>query len=1070
MANLSNINGKFVVEQTTGYVGIGITDPSQLLHLQSTADTILKIDNITSGTGKSYLLQSTTAGSFVIRDEDASSNRLLINTSGNATFAGKIITTSTGSSTIAAIQLAGNAGLGIAAPATDQLNFITADLTALILDSSQNATFAGNISVTGTSFLDGDVTIGDTNSAFIGMARAGANYIAATNASGELIFRTAGSTPALTLDTNQNATFASAVWIPDYIYHVGDANTKFGFGGNDSFQVNTSGAVAFSIDTGGDATFAATVTAPTFSGDLNGTINTVTTATTKGNSTNDTTVATTAFVQNVIGTIPAGLVFQGTWNASTNSPTLTSGSGTTGNFYIVSTAGTTNLDGITDWQVGDWAVFIEQGASDQWEKIDNSSVLSGSGTGGSFAGWSGSGTSVTLGNAPVTFSSNDSTFAGQITASKNQNATSSFTFQNTDTTGTSVRTHLNATAGNRSIRLEAIHSDYSYVVSNNARMYFQTNGGSNNTLFLDGNNATFAATANANIVIARDNMYVDGGQFYIGADNGSTNDTFRQAVVSGAFKIESRESGTWTPRLTIDNSGNSTFAGEISAGDDINTPTKIVIGESASPELRLKKTNAGNAKLSFYNNDGSSSTQQSYLSLDATENIVLYGASGVGQYFYAGGVINETKIGANSTFSGDVQAPGIYVGATNTSFDFYNQGTSYFNGAVTVDAAFTQSGGDASTFSGEVTATGRLTVNTGGGIAAYFNGNGSNYTQGAITLQSSNESTPEARGQGVFMYNQGTDTTWYTGTTYGNADRFIIGRATNASLNTEAARINNSFVTVLNSGNVGIGSTSPTARLDILTNSATGDNNIDRHVRFRADNGEQRFNFFVGRSGNSANLSIYNSSEVIGAFISSDNDSYFNGGNVGIGDTSPTSISANTNSLSVNSSRTDLSGGLISKANGTVKHQQYWDSSGYSFNLSASSGIFKWNFGSSTKMALSTSGSVTVTGDLVAYGSPSDKRLKENIKPIESALDKVMKLEGVTFDWIQKEDQILNIKEDIGFIAQDVQKVVPDLVRENEDGMLSMRHQGIAPILLEAIKELKAEIEELKKHSCDCKK
>jgi len=90
MANLSNINGKFVVEQTTGYVGIGITDPSQLLHLQSTADTILKIDNITSGTGKSYLLQSTTAGSFVIRDEDASSNRLLIDTSGNATFVGDV--------------------------------------------------------------------------------------------------------------------------------------------------------------------------------------------------------------------------------------------------------------------------------------------------------------------------------------------------------------------------------------------------------------------------------------------------------------------------------------------------------------------------------------------------------------------------------------------------------------------------------------------------------------------------------------------------------------------------------------------------------------------------------------------------------------------------------------------------------------------------------------------------------------------------------------------------------------------------------------------------------------------
>ena len=66
-------------------------------------------------------------------------------------------------------------------------------------------------------------------------------------------------------------------------------------------------------------------------------------------------------------------------------------------------------------------------------------------------------------------------------------------------------------------------------------------------------------------------------------------------------------------------------------------------------------------------------------------------------------------------------------------------------------------------------------------------------------------------------------------------------------------------------------------------------------------------------------------------------------GNVGIGDASPTSISANTFSLSVNSSRNDLSGAFISKANGTVKHQQYWDSSGYSFNLSA--GNFQFNGG-----------------------------------------------------------------------------------------------------------------------------
>jgi len=113
------------------------------------------------------------------------------------------------------------------------------------------------------------------------------------------------------------------------------------------------------------------------------------------------------------------------------------------------------------------------------------------------------------------------------------------------------------------------------------------------------------------------------------------------------------------------------------------------------------------------------------------------------------------------------------------------------------------------------------------------------------------------------------------------------------------------------------------------------------------------------------------------------------------------------------------------------------------------------------KMQLSPSGTLTVIEDIIAYGSPSDKKLKENIKPIESALDKVKKLQGVTFDW-KESDSMLDIKEDIGFIAQDVQKVIPELVRENSNGLLSMRHQGIAPILLEAIKEQQKQIDDLK--------
>lgn len=66
------------------------------------------------------------------------------------------------------------------------------------------------------------------------------------------------------------------------------------------------------------------------------------------------------------------LSYQGVWNASTNSPSLASGVGTKGYYYIVSVSGATNLDGITDWVVGDWAVY--NGST--WNKIDNTDAIS----------------------------------------------------------------------------------------------------------------------------------------------------------------------------------------------------------------------------------------------------------------------------------------------------------------------------------------------------------------------------------------------------------------------------------------------------------------------------------------------------------------------------------------------------------------------------------------------------------------------------------------------------------------------------------------------------------------------
>ena len=108
-----------------------------------------------------------------------------------------------------------------------------------------------------------------------------------------------------------------------------------------------------------------------------------------------------------------------------------------------------------------------------------------------------------------------------------------------------------------------------------------------------------------------------------------------------------------------------------------------------------------------------------------------------------------------------------------------------------------------------------------------------------------------------------------------------------------------------------------------------------------------------------------------------------------------------------------------------------------------------------SRMTLSHTGTLTCTGDVVAY---SDARVKKNIEPITNALSKVEQLNGVTFERTDIEEE----KRHAGLIAQDVEKVLPEVINEAEDGIKSVAYGNITGLLVEAIKELKAEIQELK--------
>jgi hypothetical protein len=109
-------------------------------------------------------------------------------------------------------------------------------------------------------------------------------------------------------------------------------------------------------------------------------------------------------------------------------------------------------------------------------------------------------------------------------------------------------------------------------------------------------------------------------------------------------------------------------------------------------------------------------------------------------------------------------------------------------------------------------------------------------------------------------------------------------------------------------------------------------------------------------------------------------------------------------------------------------------------------------------------GRIDASNDVVAF-STSDKHLKENIQPIPNALDKLDKIGGYTFDWKTEED-LLSLHgyegSDIGVIAQEIEEILPEIVITRDNGYKAVKYEKIVPFLIQCIKELKDEIDNLK--------
>ena len=276
---------------------------------------------------------------------------------------------------------------------------------------------------------------------------------------------------------------------------------------------------------------------------------------------------------------------------------------------------------------------------------------------------------------------------------------------------------------------------------------------------------------------------------------------------------------------------------------------------------------------------------------------------------------------------------------------------------------------------------------------------------------------------------------------------------------TSDATIADAKMTITRDGNVGIGTDTPGTKLhissgatdEVLRLEGTGSPYLSVY-----DSGTRQF--FFQSSGNTVNFYAENDNTI--AFFTSgtravDIDS---SQRVGIGTTSPTS------KLHVKNA-SDIS--MDTSANGQVRVE----GNGYALGIALNgSGSFIYNNSSSRFLSLGTNeteqarlttgGAWHVVNDVVAFSStPSDKKLKTNVKDIDYGLDTIMKLKPKQYDW-KKDD-----RHDIGFIAQEVEEVIPEIVKDNEwfdDKIKTLDYEKLTAVLIKAVQELKQEIEELK--------
>jgi hypothetical protein len=285
-------------------------------------------------------------------------------------------------------------------------------------------------------------------------------------------------------------------------------------------------------------------------------------------------------------------------------------------------------------------------------------------------------------------------------------------------------------------------------------------------------------------------------------------------------------------------------------------------------------------------------------------------------------------------------------------------------------------------------------------------------------------------------------------------------------------------MTINNSGNIGIGTSNPTFKLNVEAGSTSISSGVNG---LPATTGATQSALVLRLRGADNAVMDFGANSANGTWIqSADRNSLQsnyplmlnpNGGNVGIGKTVPAynldvagSVGCGTLTVSdvIRTTNTSFNKKLVLYDDNAAENVET-ATAFYGFGINASTlryqstGLHKWYSTTTNTMTLDGTGNLTCTANITAY---SDARLKDDIRPIADSLSKIDRIGGYTYTRNDIQGGDSNVRY-AGVLAHEVREVLPEVVHENSDGYLSVSYGNMVALLVEGIKELNGKLAEV---------